>query len=264
MVNIAFITDNKELINFIKEKKEIEIFTHYSDFLNNEKEFNIIFYHDIEKNNNFLDVYYEVSNQYEDIIFIVIYEKIDIKKLKKGLKEGIYDFISKADINKKLDLILKDAEGNFKNLIFKEKIYEVTTHKIYIKIKSDVNLVNETVLQIISTAKISGFIKNKKLENDIRLALTEGVANAIVHGNKNDQNKFVEIDAYLNYNMLKISIKDMGSGFEIKKDINPLEQENILKSSGRGIYLMKVLMDEVEYIKEENKLILVKYKKKRE
>ncbi len=263
MENIAFITNSNELINLIKEKKEIEIFNNYSDFLNSKKKFNIIFYHD-DKKNNFLDVYYEINNQYENIIFIVIYEKIDIKKIKKGFKEGIYDFIDVKEINKKFDFILNDAKGKFDSLIFKEEIYKATTHKIFIKIKSDINLVNDTVLQIILSAKVSGFIKNKKLENDIRLALTEGVANAIVHGNKNDENKFVEIDVYLNYNMLKISIKDMGAGFEIKNDINPLDKENILKSSGRGIYLMKVLMDEVKYIKEENKLILIKYKNKRE
>jgi serine/threonine-protein kinase RsbW len=79
------------------------------------------------------------------------------------------------------------------------------------------------------------------------LAVTEATTNAIIHANKCDPSKMVKIHAQIENSKLVIRIKDEGKGFDPSKLPDPTEPENLLKDSGRGVYLMKVYMDEVKY-----------------
>jgi len=79
------------------------------------------------------------------------------------------------------------------------------------------------------------------------LAVTEAATNAIIHANKCDPSKLVKIHAQINDSKLIIKIKDEGKGFDPSKIPDPTEPENLLKDSGRGVYLMKVYMDDVKY-----------------
>jgi serine/threonine-protein kinase RsbW len=79
------------------------------------------------------------------------------------------------------------------------------------------------------------------------LSVTEASTNAIVHGNKSDETKLVIIDATKVDNQLIISVKDQGKGFDPSKIPDPTETDNLLKDSGRGIYLMRVYMDDLKF-----------------
>lgn len=79
------------------------------------------------------------------------------------------------------------------------------------------------------------------------LAVTEAATNAIIHANKCDPSKLVKVHAQINDSKLIIKIKDEGKGFDPSKLPDPTEPENLLKDSGRGVYLMKVYMDDVKY-----------------
>ncbi len=79
------------------------------------------------------------------------------------------------------------------------------------------------------------------------LAITEGTTNAIIHGNKKSPDKNVIIDAEIDDSTLTYRIKDQGAGF-IPEDVpDPTEPENLLKDSGRGLYLMRIYADELKY-----------------
>jgi serine/threonine-protein kinase RsbW len=84
----------------------------------------------------------------------------------------------------------------------------------------------------------------------VGVAVRECVINAIKHGNKNDSSKrvFVEFETVFNdgVNELGIRIRDQGQGFDPESLANPLDPENLLKASGRGIFLIRNFMDEVE------------------
>ena len=84
----------------------------------------------------------------------------------------------------------------------------------------------------------------------VGVAVRECVINAIKHGNKNDASKrvFVEFETVFNdgANELGIRIRDQGQGFDPEALANPLDPENLLKASGRGIFLIRNFMDEVE------------------
>ncbi|MGH9312979.1 MAG: ATP-binding protein [Vicinamibacterales bacterium] len=83
----------------------------------------------------------------------------------------------------------------------------------------------------------------------VGVAVREGVINAIKHGNREDVAKRVTIEFALEpdgtSNALVVSVTDQGSGFEADTVGDPLAPENVLKSSGRGIFFMRNFMDDV-------------------
>src|SRR5439155_3271656 len=82
----------------------------------------------------------------------------------------------------------------------------------------------------------------------VSVAIRESVINAIKHGNRNDASKhvFVEFEtSQASVPELAIRVRDEGEGFDPETLANPLDPENLLKSSGRGIFLIRNFMDDV-------------------
>ena len=92
----------------------------------------------------------------------------------------------------------------------------------------------------------------------IKLALEEGLTNAVRHGNHLDPNKQVHATYDINSEQAVITITDQGDGFDPAKVPDPTLNENIEKPAGRGIMLMFAYMDEVEYSQQGTCLRLVK------
>lgn len=88
---------------------------------------------------------------------------------------------------------------------------------------------------------------NKEKIPGLLLSVTEASTNAIIHANKGDETKLVTIDVTKQDNQLIIRVKDQGKGFDPAKIPDPTETENLLKDSGRGIYLMRVYMDDLKF-----------------
>jgi serine/threonine-protein kinase RsbW len=96
-------------------------------------------------------------------------------------------------------------------------------------------------------------------EDDIELALTEALANAVVHGAKNDPSKIIECDVACDEKQgILIIVRDPGTGFDPTKISNPCHGENIYASHGRGIYLINQLMDEVQFHKNGTEIHMLK------
>ena len=93
--------------------------------------------------------------------------------------------------------------------------------------------------------------ENAGLDEDgshwIGMAVREAVANAIKHGNKLDVRKKVNATFDLQGTELAITISDEGEGFDPTKVSDPLNPQNLLKTSGRGIFYMRTFMDRVQY-----------------
>ena len=85
---------------------------------------------------------------------------------------------------------------------------------------------------------------------NIMIAVTESVNNAIVHGNKSDKSKCVSLSLELDKNQVKFIVEDEGQGFSYDSLPDPTAPENIEKPSGRGIFLMKHLCDEVNFLND--------------
>ena len=81
----------------------------------------------------------------------------------------------------------------------------------------------------------------------IVMAVREAVTNAMVHGNQEDETMSVEVIFNCLGNALEIEVRDQGEGFDPTGVPDPTDPANILKTSGRGIFLMRSFMDEVEW-----------------
>jgi serine/threonine-protein kinase RsbW len=84
-------------------------------------------------------------------------------------------------------------------------------------------------------------------ESDVEIALREALANAIIHGNHENPRKHVYVRCHCKPAEVSIAVKDEGRGFELNKIADPTAPENTGAVHGRGIYLMKALMDEVRF-----------------
>jgi serine/threonine-protein kinase RsbW len=84
--------------------------------------------------------------------------------------------------------------------------------------------------------------------DDLRLALAEALSNAVIHGNREDPDKTVGICAGCDgQSQLLIAVTDQGDGFDPVVLPDPTTAENICSSHGRGVFLMKRLVDDVEF-----------------
>lgn len=94
-------------------------------------------------------------------------------------------------------------------------------------------------------AGLAGFSDDER--DTFAIAVTEMVANAIYHGNKSNPKKTVHIRFFLSAGRLKVHVTDQGTGFNPAAVPDPLLPENLLKDNGRGIFIVRSMMDSVDY-----------------
>ena len=94
----------------------------------------------------------------------------------------------------------------------------------------------------------------------IVLAVTEAGTNAIKHGNRGDAKKTARFEFTLSESRLTVVVRDAGAGFDRDGVPDPLHPANLLKSSGRGLYLIEACMDVVTYEASGTVIRMVKYK----
>ncbi len=78
-------------------------------------------------------------------------------------------------------------------------------------------------------------------------SVIEACTNAIEHGNREDVSKVVRIRFLYNSSRLEVFVSDQGAGFDLENVASPVEPENLLRERGRGIFILKSFMDEVNY-----------------
>jgi serine/threonine-protein kinase RsbW len=103
-------------------------------------------------------------------------------------------------------------------------------------------------VQVVSDHVSRGIGMDDDASHWISVAIRESVINAIKHGNRNDASKrvFVEFETTrTGVPELAICVRDQGEGFDPEQLADPLAPENLLKSSGRGIFLIRNFMDDV-------------------
>jgi serine/threonine-protein kinase RsbW len=93
---------------------------------------------------------------------------------------------------------------------------------------------------------------------NLPLALDEAVSNAIIHGNRRDRQKRVEVEGQIDAQSVRIKVRDEGQGFERDRTRDPVHPENLLASSGRGLFLIESVMDEVRHSQEGRCIEMVK------
>jgi serine/threonine-protein kinase RsbW len=101
---------------------------------------------------------------------------------------------------------------------------------------------------------------NEDAYGNVLIAVTEGINNAIQHGNKYSNDLYIALAVGNNLSEFCFSITDQGDGFDYDALPDPTAPENIMKENGRGVYLMRNLADEVIY-EELGKTVCIYFKK---
>lgn len=103
-----------------------------------------------------------------------------------------------------------------------------------------------------AASAVAEFLSRSGISEDtafgIDMAVREAVTNAVVHGNRQDENKTVDVTLKSSTDAVEISVHDQGPGFNPEEVPDPTAEENILKASGRGIFFMRSFMDEVNWL----------------
>ncbi len=118
--------------------------------------------------------------------------------------------------------------------------------KVYTKkITSDPD--NLVEVEEFITEVANEFNLDEEIKNNLSLSLSEAASNAMVHGNKLDPKKYVDIKITVSDDKIKVVIKDEGNGFDPTSVPDPTAPENLLKDSGRGIHIMKTFLENMRY-----------------
>jgi serine/threonine-protein kinase RsbW len=119
-----------------------------------------------------------------------------------------------------------------------------TARRLDVKLDSTIESLDKAQSLIIQFAEQADY--GKQACEQIGLAVRESVANAVLHGNQFNVKKKVLLIAEIRHPGLVISVRDEGKGFDLTSMPDPLDTANLLRESGRGLSLIRGLMDDVK------------------
>ncbi|MEO6655406.1 MAG: ATP-binding protein [Pyrinomonadaceae bacterium] len=127
---------------------------------------------------------------------------------------------------------------------------------IEFELPSTISVMHIVLEYLMKRVEKLGVIKAE--QSNLFVALDEAFVNAVKHGNKFDTRKLVRITAEVSKQEAKFTIEDEGDGFDVKNIPDPLDPENLFKTSGRGVLFIYNIMDEVKYNERGNRLTMIK------
>lgn len=123
---------------------------------------------------------------------------------------------------------------------------------VEVDIPSDVRLIERVVELVRRECEVMSFA-HRQLTFNVPVALTEALSNAILRGNGDDPAKHVYVRAEVDTDRLVVEVADEGAGFDLDASlIDPTTPDNVEREDGRGLFLMRKLMDRVERLENSH------------
>jgi serine/threonine-protein kinase RsbW len=135
-----------------------------------------------------------------------------------------------------------------------------STNRVEVSLESTLDSVDQAEEMSQAFARDAGFSDEDQMK--IGMAVREAMVNAVFHGNKWDPGKKAGFIMQADHDRMVVTITDEGPGFNLEDVPDPLASENLLKQSGRGIFLIRSFMDEVQVRRRSprgTELRMVKY-----
>lgn len=146
---------------------------------------------------------------------------------------------------------------NYKSqFVDKVDLVQDLREKIEFELPSSISLMHTVLDYLMRRVEKLGVIKSE--QSNLFVALDEAFVNAVKHGNKFDSGKLIRIVAEVSRQEARFTIEDEGEGFDVNSIPDPLDPQNIFKTSGRGVLFIYNIMDEVKYNDRGNRLTMVK------
>ena len=124
-----------------------------------------------------------------------------------------------------------------------------------LELPNDLRAIERAVDYLIERGQEIGF-NRERLRLNFRVGLTEALANAMLYGNCRDPNKRVRVEATVTPGTLSVRVTDEGRGFNPANVSDPTLPRNRTRAGGRGIFLIKKLMDQVEFNERGNSITM--------
>ncbi|MGQ0714345.1 MAG: ATP-binding protein [Gemmatimonadaceae bacterium] len=126
---------------------------------------------------------------------------------------------------------------------------------VELDIPSDVRYIEDIVAMVTRQCAQLAY-GPRQLALNVPVALTEALSNAILYGNRDRRDKHVHVRAEVDRERLVVEVSDEGGGFDLEAaEIDPTSPENLLREDGRGLFLMRRLMDSVERFDDRGNVI---------
>ncbi len=125
-----------------------------------------------------------------------------------------------------------------------------------LELPSDLRLIEATVGYLEGRCRAYAF-EGSRLDLNFRVGLTEALSNAVLYGNESDPRKTVNVEVCLDPEKVVISVEDQGRGFDPGSVRDPTRPENLHATGGRGLFLIRKLMDEIEFNERGNAVRMV-------
>jgi serine/threonine-protein kinase RsbW len=127
---------------------------------------------------------------------------------------------------------------------------------VTLRLPSDVNCIEEAV-ELVTRHCLAGQEASAKTRFRLRVVLSEALTNAIVQGNREDHSKWVDIRAELVPDAIRVWVTDEGAGFDPSSVPEPIRPEQLDEARGRGLYLIRKLVDTVEFNAQGNSICMI-------
>jgi serine/threonine-protein kinase RsbW len=138
----------------------------------------------------------------------------------------------------------------------KEDVIQDLHESIEFELPSTISVMHIVLEYLMKRVEKLGVCKPE--QSNLFVALDEAFVNAVKHGNKFDAQKLIRVAAELSRSEARFTIEDQGEGFDVNNIPDPLDPDNLFKTSGRGVLFIYNIMDEVKYNDRGNRLTMVK------
>jgi serine/threonine-protein kinase RsbW len=124
------------------------------------------------------------------------------------------------------------------------------------RVPTDVDLIEEAV-DLVARHCVASGLSPRRARFNLRVALCEALANAIIYGNALDPAKSVAVEVLVTDAELTVNVTDEGSGFDPSALVDPTEPSQLDESGGRGLFLIRKLVDQVSFNDRGNAICMV-------
>ena len=127
--------------------------------------------------------------------------------------------------------------------------------ELRLEVPSDLAYVGEAV-ELVARHCPAGLLSPRRVQFNLRTALAEALANAILYGNGQDPRKRVHVRVEVARDALRLHVSDEGTGFDPASLPDPTREENLEREDGRGLFVMRHLVDHVSFNEKGNAVCL--------
>jgi len=127
---------------------------------------------------------------------------------------------------------------------------------VTLRLPSDVSCIEEAV-ELVTRHCLAGHTATRTIRFRLQVVLSEALANAILRGNQEALDKWVDVRAELRSDLIRLFVTDEGPGFDPSAVPEPIEPEQIDEAGGRGLFLIRKLVDAVQFNEQGNSICMI-------